>query len=173
MYLIPTYCLLVAICYISVGPCRNSAQSEIFYQELVPFIKRICWRTLSLICHALLCSSCSQVYDMFQYKYYFNCLLDIFFSQFSQLFHCSCSAFGFLFLRCSAFAFLHFVLLIWGCIINLSDSFLILISFSKLLGALPIQSNPQILGAFSNSDIRVTAENIECTKETLLPRDPA
>lgn len=94
-----------------------------FYQKLVSFIKRICWRTLSLICHALLCSSCLQVYDVFKYKYYLNCLLGIYFSQFSQFLQCSCSAFRFLFLQCSAFAFLHFVLLIWGCIINLSDLF--------------------------------------------------
>lgn len=142
-----------------------------FYQELVPFIKRMCWRTLFLICHALLHSSCSQVYDMFKYKYFFNCLLNIYFSQFSQLLQCSYSAFEFLFLQCSAFAFLYFVLLIWGCVINFRV--LILVSLSKLLAILPIQSNPQILGAFSNSDIRVTTENTECTQaqETLLPRD--
>lgn len=150
--------------------------TSFFYQELVPFIKRICWRTLSLIWHALLCSSCSQIYYMFKYKYYFDCILGIYFSQFCQLFCscCSCSAFGFLFLQCSAFAFLHFVLLIWDYVINLSDSFFILISFSKLLAALPIQRNPQIFGAFSNSDTRVTAKNIECTQaqETLPSRDP-
>lgn len=128
---------------------------------------------LSLIRHALLSSSCSHIYDLFQKKYNFKCLLDIYFSQFSQLLQCSCSAFGFLLLQCSAFACLHFVLLIWGCFINLSSSFLILILFSKLLAAPPVQSHPQILDAFSNS-VRVTAENTECTQaqERLLHRDP-
>lgn len=117
-----------------------------FYQELVPFIKRIYWRTLSWICHTFFCSSCSQVYNIFKYKYYSSCLLGVYFLRFSQLLQCSFS--GFLFLQCSAFGFLNFVLLIWGCAINLSDLFLILILFCKLLASLSIQSNPQIFRWF-------------------------
>lgn len=97
-------------------------------------------------------------------------VLDIYLSQFNQLLQCSCSCFWI-----SPFALhcLHFVLLIWVCFINLLSSFLILISFSKLLAASAIQRHPQILDAFSNS-IRVSAENIEFTEaeERLLNRDP-
>lgn len=114
-----------------------------FYQELVPLIERICWRKLSWICHAFFWSSCLQVYNIFKYQHYSNCLSGTYFLQFSQLLQCSFSAFGFLFLQCSAFGFLNFELLIWGCVINLSGLFLILISFFKLLASLPIQSNPQ------------------------------
>lgn len=109
------------------------------------------------------CIARAHTYDLFQQKCHFKCRFNIYFSQFSQLLQCSCSAFGFLLLQCTAFACLHFVLLIWGCFIKLSSSFLILISLSKLFAAPPVQSHPQTLDAFSNS-VRVIAETIECTE---------